>query len=110
MEPAAAKAGPSGLGRLNYLLDTDVCSALIKGERRVHTRAMQYLGRLHVSAISAAELYTWVHRENTSRARLSGLRDLLSDVVVLDVNQDVARRFGEIRAAQLDQGRPSPEP
>jgi tRNA(fMet)-specific endonuclease VapC len=34
---------------------------------------------------------------------------LLNDVQVLDVTAPVARKFGEVRAALLDAGRPMPE-
>jgi predicted nucleic acid-binding protein len=89
---------------LSFLLDTDICSAYLKGDRRVWQRFMQYGGQLHVSAITAAELFTWTLRAKASPARLQGLLDLLRDTTFLEVNQDVARKFGEIRAAHLDQG------
>jgi tRNA(fMet)-specific endonuclease VapC len=36
------------------------------------------------------------------------LNDLLADVHLLPVGHEVARKFGQIRAALLDQGRPTP--
>jgi tRNA(fMet)-specific endonuclease VapC len=35
--------------------------------------------------------------------------DLLSDVQVLEVSHEVARKFGEVRAGLLDQGKPTPD-
>jgi len=35
--------------------------------------------------------------------------DFFNDVTFLDVDRDVSRKFGEIRAAQLDQGQLTPE-
>jgi tRNA(fMet)-specific endonuclease VapC len=35
--------------------------------------------------------------------------DFFNDVEFLDVDWDVSRKFGEIRAAQLDQGQFTPE-
>ncbi|MEX0710776.1 MAG: type II toxin-antitoxin system VapC family toxin [Pirellulales bacterium] len=89
---------------MSFLLDTDICSAYLKGDHRVWQRFMQYGGQLHVSAVTAAELFAWVLRAKASPARLQGLLDLLRDTTFLEVNQDVCRKFGEIRAAQLDQG------
>jgi len=43
---------------LTFLLDTDICSAYLKGNHPVGNRVLQYGGRLHVSAITAGELYT----------------------------------------------------
>ena len=94
---------------MSDLLDTDTCSAFIKGDRRVWPRVMQYSGRLSVSAITAAELFTWVLRAKASPTRQQAVLDFFNDVEFLDVDWDVSRKFGEIRAAQLDQGQFTPE-
>ncbi len=93
---------------MSFLLDTDICSAYLKGRHQVHGRFIQHGGRLHVSTVTVAELFSWVLRAKTSPDRLDGLLDLLDEFVVLDVTQDVARRFGEVRAGLLDRGRPTP--
>jgi tRNA(fMet)-specific endonuclease VapC len=64
---------------------------------------------LAVSAIVVAELYSWVFRAKTNPDRLHGLTGILSELHLLPVDHNVARKFGEIRAALLDQGRPTPE-
>lgn len=94
---------------MRFLLDTNICSAYLKGDGRVFNRFIQHAGGLAVSAIVAAELYSWVYRAKTKPERLQGLSDLLSELQVLPVDHDVARKFGEIRAALLDHGRPTPE-
>lgn len=60
-------------------------------------RFLQYTGRLHVSTITLAELYAWALRRAAPPRRLQALLDMLNDVKVLDVNPDVARKFGEVR-------------
>lgn len=94
---------------MSYLLDTDICSAFIKGDRLVWPKMMQYSGRLYVSAITAAELFTWMLRAKASPARQQAVLDFFNDVTFLDVDRDVSRKFGEIRAGQFDQGRFTPE-
>jgi predicted nucleic acid-binding protein len=94
---------------LSFLLDTDICSAYLKGNHQVGNRVIQYGGRLHVSAITAGELYTWALRAKASPKRLIELLAFLNDVTILEVNESVARHFGEIRAAMLDAGLPSPD-
>ncbi len=94
---------------MSFLLDTDICSAYLKGNNQVYGRFVQYGGRLHVSTISAAELFTWVLRAKASPARQQGLLDLLDDMTVLDIDQAIAHKFGEVRAQQLDQGLFTPE-
>jgi tRNA(fMet)-specific endonuclease VapC len=94
---------------VSFLVDTDVCSAYLRGDRLVWNRFMQYGGGLQVSTVTVGELFTWVLRANASPARLQGLLDLLRDTTVLEVTLDVARKFGEVRAGLLDRGLAAPE-
>jgi tRNA(fMet)-specific endonuclease VapC len=94
---------------LSFLLDTDICSAYLKGNHGVGNRVLQYGGRLHVSAITAGELYTWALRAKAPPSRLTDLLAFLKDMTILEVDESVARRFGEVRAALLDAGLPGPD-
>lgn len=94
---------------MSFLLDTDICSAHLKQRPGLTHRFIQHMGRLHISAITLGELSTWASRKKASPRRLAMLQALLSDVVVLDVDARVAGRFGQLRAALLDAGRPTPE-
>jgi tRNA(fMet)-specific endonuclease VapC len=93
---------------VSFLLDTDICSAHLKGVGAVTGRLLQYTGRLHVSVVTVGELYTWAFRAGATPRRQTALRDLFDDVVVLDVDVAVAERFGRLRAALLDEGRSPP--
>lgn len=93
---------------MSFLIDTDICSAHLKGVGAVTGRLLQYTGRLYVSVVTVGELYTWAFRAGAAPRRLTALRDLLGDVVVLDMSVTVAERFGQLRAALLDEGRPPP--
>lgn len=94
---------------MSFLLDTDICSAYMKGNRAVHTRFIQYGGRLHIATVTLGELWAWVRRANASPRRLQGLLDLLRDVQVLSFDETVAHKFGEVRAWQLDRGLSTPD-
>ena len=94
---------------MSFLLDTDICSAYMKGSNAVYTRFIQYGGRLHISTVTLGELWAWVARANASPRRLQTLLDLLKDVQVLPVDEAVARKFGEVRAWQLDRGLATPD-
>jgi tRNA(fMet)-specific endonuclease VapC len=89
---------------MSFLLDTDICSAYLRGRNPVANRFIQYGGRLSVSAVSLGELYTWTLRARASPARMQSLLDMLPLVSVIDVNADVARKFGELDAHLLDHG------
>ncbi len=94
---------------MSFLLDTDTCSAHMKGHAQVSQRFLQYTGRLHISVIGLGELYTWTSRANAPPIRLRKLLALLKDVNVLEVTADGAQLFGEIRARLMDQGLPTPD-
>lgn len=94
---------------MSFLVDTDTCSAHLKQKGAVTHRFLQHSGRLHVSAVTVGELYTWALRANAPPQRLQSLLDLLNDVTVLDVTVEVGRKFGELRAALFDAGTPAPE-
>ena len=95
---------------MSFLIDTDICSAYLKGDGRVFNRFLQHSGDIHLSAITLGELYAWALRAKAPPSRLAGIADLLSEVTILPVDHDVARRFGEVRGALLDQGRPIATP
>lgn len=94
---------------MSFLLDTDICSAEIKGNPLVYGRFIQHGGRLHVSTVTLAELFTWARRARTSAKILPQVLRLCQDLHVIPVDQAVAQKFGEIRAKLLDAGLPVPQ-
>jgi tRNA(fMet)-specific endonuclease VapC len=94
---------------LSFLLDTDTCSAYLKGNPVVFNRFIQYGGGLHVSVLTVGELLTWALRAKAPPQRLRDVQTLLNVVTVLDVTPPVAVKFGEVRAGLLDAGAPVPE-
>jgi tRNA(fMet)-specific endonuclease VapC len=94
---------------MSFLLDTDTCSAHMKGHAKVTQRFLQYTGRLHISVIALGELYTWASRATAPPSRLQKLRALLRDVQIVELTPAIAQRFGEIRADLMDQGLPTPD-
>ena len=91
---------------LRYMLDTDICSYIMKGsEPNVMKRlAAVPVGDVCISVISKAELLYGVEispRLAQDRARLDVF---LRHMVVLDFPQDAATDYGEIRAALKKRG------
>lgn len=72
-------------------------------------RLMQYAGRLNISVITLGELQTWACRAGVFPRRREALGELLRDAEVLPVSPAIGLRFGELRAALFDAGRPVPE-
>ncbi|MFO0970356.1 MAG: type II toxin-antitoxin system VapC family toxin [Gemmataceae bacterium] len=89
---------------MSFLLDTDICSAHFKGNRLVTARFLQYTGQLYLSTIVCGELYTWVARKAAPLSRLQSFNDLLIEAHVLDIDQSVATKFGQVRAGLFDHG------
>lgn len=94
---------------MSFLLDTDACSAHMKGHAKVTQRFLQYTGRLYISVVGLGELFTWTARAKAPPQRRQKLQALLRDVDVLDLTSDIAQRFGEIRAYLMDRGLPTPD-
>lgn len=94
---------------MSFVLDTDISSAWMKGEAAVSNRFIQYGGGLCISTVTLGELWAWVQRANAPPRRLQRLLDLLKDVHVLSVDDSIARRFGDVRAWQLDRGLATPD-
>jgi tRNA(fMet)-specific endonuclease VapC len=94
---------------VSFLLDTDICSAQMKADRRVHGRFIQYGGQLHISVVTLGELFAWVGRARASPRRSQTLFELLKEVLVLPIDETVGRKFGEVRAWQLDRGLGTPD-
>ena len=59
---------------MSFLLDTDTCSAYLKGNPSVHNRFIQYGGQLHVSIITVGELFSGVFSIRAS-SRLLSIQD-----------------------------------
>lgn len=93
---------------MSFILDTDICSAFLKGNRAVWQHCMLHTGQLSVSVITAAELFSWASRATAPPKRLRNLLDFLVDVTVLDITPEVARQFGELDAGMLDVGQRAP--
>lgn len=89
---------------MSFLLDTDTCSAYLKGDRTVAGRVTLHFGALAVSVITVGELLTWALRIKAPPARLQGVHRFFQTVTILDVNLAVAEEFARLRAALLDRG------
>jgi tRNA(fMet)-specific endonuclease VapC len=89
---------------MSFLIDTDICSAYLKNNRRVVSQVMLHFGSLSISVITLGELLAWGLRARAPRTRLQSVLDFLTTVNVLDVTRPVAETFGVIRANLLDRG------
>lgn len=91
---------------MSFLIDTDIASAYMRNHSRVVSRVMMHFGGLYVSAVSVGELMVWAARARAPASRRVAVDDLLAGCHIVPIDRAIAERFGEIRAAMLDAGRP----
>lgn len=90
---------------MSFLLDTDTCSAHLRGEQRVYRRIVQYGGRLFVSTATVAEIKTWLYRSRTPRRFAAMFADFLADATAIPIDMEIADVAGQIGARLRDKGR-----
>jgi tRNA(fMet)-specific endonuclease VapC len=95
---------------LNYLLDTNVCIAVINGKSpRMETKVLQALktgDELMVSSVSAFELWYGVEKSERRSANAQRLMSFLADyVIALSFDEEDARAAGTIRVELESTGR-----
>ena len=89
---------------MNFLLDTNICSAYLRDEPRVFNRFVQYGGTLAISTIVVGELFVWVLRRGKDSLIFQGMEGLLGHLTVLPYDLACAARFGEVRLALFARG------
>lgn len=90
---------------MNFLLDTDTCSAHLKRPAGLMHRFVQHSGGLAIPTVVLAELYTWAFQRKNPLPVIQRIEaDLLTSVAVLDFDSDCAKTFGTIRGRLLQQG------
>jgi tRNA(fMet)-specific endonuclease VapC len=96
---------------LRYLLDTDVCIAVINGKSpRVEAEVVRELktgSQLLTSSVSVFELWYGVEKSQRKAANAQRLLSFLADyVTTLDFDDEDARAAGKVRAELEAAGRP----
>jgi tRNA(fMet)-specific endonuclease VapC len=89
---------------MNFLLDTDICSAHMRRPARLAHRFIQYAGRLAIPMIVLGELYAGAYNHPNPSRLLNLISDLRQEVNILDFDAACAERFGQERGTLLKQG------
>lgn len=92
-----------------YLLDTNICIALLKGDRRVATIFNQTFPQCYTSTIVTAELYKGVRCSQRIEENLDRLNQLTELLTVEAFDDAAAREFGKIQQELRALGRPTGE-
>ena len=89
---------------MNFLLDTDTCSAHMRRPAQLAHRFVQHIGQLAISSVTLAELYAGAYKHSQVNRLLALIADLLTEVQVLDFDAACAQTFGQVRGTLLQQG------
>jgi tRNA(fMet)-specific endonuclease VapC len=92
---------------MNFLVDTDVCSAFLRGDHRVANRFLQYGGQVAISTVVVGELSVAAYRFGSQSTFARGLGELVRSMTVLPFDLPCADRFGQVRAGRLSVGQPA---
>jgi tRNA(fMet)-specific endonuclease VapC len=89
---------------MNFLLDTDICSAHMRRPARLAHRLIQHTGQIAISSVNLAELYAGAYKHSQTKRLLTSIADLLQEVQILNFDAACAERFGQVRGTLLQQG------
>jgi len=89
---------------MNFLLDTDTCSAHMRRPTKLAHRFIQYTGQMAISAVTLAELYAGAYKHSQVNRLLALIADLQQEVQVIDFDPVCAEKFGQVRGTLLQQG------
>lgn len=84
------------------LLDTNICAAAIRGDRRVASKILQYGGRIHIPWVVAAELKFGIEKHARMGADVDALRARVEQLFavssgILMCSDDVLDHYASLR-------------
>ncbi len=89
-----------------FLVDTNICSALLKGQGGVYPRFLQHLGRVSLPTVALGELYVWAYKRPDPTDLIASIEEeLLILVNLVDYGHSAAKIFGQLRAETTKAGR-----
>jgi tRNA(fMet)-specific endonuclease VapC len=94
---------------MNFLLDTDTCSAHMQRPAKLAHRFIQYTGHVAISSVTLAELYAGAHKHSQTSRLLALIGDLLHEVQVINFDSACAERFRQVRARCCNRAFPCPQ-
>jgi tRNA(fMet)-specific endonuclease VapC len=92
----------------NYLLDKNVIIALFAGDAAVQDH-LAVADEIYIPSIAIGELCFGAHKSGRPAQNLARVDEFAANNVVLSCDTQTARRYGDVKAALLREGRPIPE-
>ncbi len=92
-----------------YLLDTNICIALLQDNRLAVGKFNRFFGQCYLSTIVVAELYKGVYCSQQFQNNLEGLVSFIELLPLEPFTEDAAEEFGKIQLELRRIGRPTGE-
>lgn len=92
-----------------YLLDTNICIALLNGNSKVVPVFNRYFSQCYLSTIVVSELYKGVYCSKQVEKNLETLAQLTELLPIDPFDIDAARQFGKIQSELRQIGKPTGE-
>ncbi|BAZ12339.1 hypothetical protein NIES4071_41690 [Calothrix sp. NIES-4071] len=92
-----------------YLLDTNICIALLQDNRLAVGKFNRFFGQCYLSAIVVAELYKGVYCSQQLQRNLEGLVSFVELLPLEPFTLEAAEEFGKIQLELRRIGRPTGE-
>lgn len=91
---------------MKYLLDTNICIYLMKGDKDV-SESIDKVERnlVFISFITLSELYYGAYKSVRQQENLNAVALLASNIQVIESNTEIAEVFGKIKAGLIKRGR-----
>ncbi|OGM25016.1 hypothetical protein A3D00_04170 [Candidatus Woesebacteria bacterium RIFCSPHIGHO2_02_FULL_38_9] len=83
---------------MKYLIDTDYAISFLKGKKEAVEILTKYQNNLAMSVISLAEILDGIYNQPEEKKRLIDLKDFLTGIDILKVDERVATAFAKIRS------------
>jgi tRNA(fMet)-specific endonuclease VapC len=93
---------------MRYMLDTNICIAIIKGKPPRVLRRLERLsaGDVGISAITLAELRYGIAKSQNIEKNRQALEEFLLPLEIADFDESAASAYGAVRADLENAGRP----
>ncbi|MDB9451062.1 type II toxin-antitoxin system VapC family toxin [Dolichospermum circinale] len=92
-----------------YLLDTNICVALLKENTQAAKKFNRYFSQCYLSTIIVAELYKGVYYSQQVAKNLETLEQFIDLLLIEQFDLDAAIEFGKIQSELKKIGKPTGE-
>ena len=84
---------------MKYLLDTDICVYWLKGNEQIEHKILSVgMDNVVLSFINVSELYYGAYKSQRVEANLNLIRQLTTQLNVVESDESIGEAFGELKA------------